>query len=64
VLDGQVEQQPLPKASDLSIYSQDDLDAIALSLNTRLRARPEYQSPLVVYAQYIALLQHPTDTAN
>jgi group II intron reverse transcriptase/maturase len=46
----------------LSIYSQDELDAIALSLNTRPRARLRYESPLVVYTQHIALLQHPTDT--
>jgi len=29
----------MPKGSGLSIYFQDELDAIALSLNTRPRAR-------------------------
>ena len=57
-------RQYMPKGSDLSIYSQDDLDAIALSLNTRPRARFNSDSPLVVYTRHIALLQHPTDTVN
>ncbi|WP_026132873.1 MULTISPECIES: IS30 family transposase [unclassified Janthinobacterium] len=57
-------RQYMPKGSDLSIYSQDELDAIALSLNTRPRARLGFESPLVVYTQHIELLQHPTDTVN
>ncbi|WP_267478617.1 IS30 family transposase [Pseudoduganella aquatica] len=57
-------RQYMPKGSDLSIYSQDELDAIALSLNTRPRARLNYESPLVVYTQHIELLQHSTDTVN
>ena len=57
-------RQYMPKGSDLSIYSQDELDAIALSLNTRPRARLNYESPLVVYTQHIILLQAPTTTVN
>jgi IS30 family transposase len=57
-------RQYMPKGSDLSIYSQDDLDAIALSLNTRPRARLNADSPLVVYTRHIALLQHSTDIVN
>ena len=57
-------RQYMPKGSDLSIYSQDELEAIALRLNTRPRARLNYESPLVVYTQHIELLQHPTDTFN
>jgi transposase, IS30 family len=57
-------RQYMPKGSDLSIYSQDELDAIALSLNTRPRARLGFESPLVVYTQHITLLQHPTNTVN
>ncbi len=57
-------RQYMPKGSDLSIYSQDDLDAIALSLNTRPRARFNSNSPLVVYTRHIALLQHQTNTVN
>ncbi|WP_267873922.1 IS30 family transposase [Massilia eurypsychrophila] len=57
-------RQYMPKGSDLSIYSQDELDAIALSLNTRPRARFNSDSPLVVYTRHIALLQHSTDNVN
>lgn len=57
-------RQYMPKGSDLSIYSQEDLYAIALSLNTRPRARRNADSPLVVYTPHIVLLHHPTDTAN
>jgi transposase, IS30 family len=57
-------RQYMPKGSDLSIYSQAELDAIALSLNTRPRARLGYESPLVVYTQHIILLQHQTATAH
>ena len=57
-------RQYMPKGSDLSIYSQDELDAIALSLNTRPRARLGFESPLVVYTQHITLLQLPTNTAH
>lgn len=56
--------QYMPKESDLSIYSQDDLEAVALSLNTRPRARFNSDSPLVVYTRHIELLQHLTDTVN
>lgn len=57
-------RQYMPKGSDLSIYSQDELDAIALSLNTRPRARLGFESPLVVYTQHVTLLQHPIDTVH
>jgi IS30 family transposase len=57
-------RQYMPKGSDLSIYSQDDLDTIALSLNTPMRARFNFDSQLVVYTRHIALLPHPADTVN
>jgi IS30 family transposase len=57
-------RQYMPKGMDLPILSQDEFDAIALSLNTRPRARLNIASPLVVYTRYIALLQHLTDTVN
>jgi len=57
-------RQYMPKGSDLSIYSQKKLDAIALSLNTRPRACLGFESPLVVYTQHIALLQSSTDTVH
>lgn len=39
-------RQYMPKKSGLSIYSQEVLDVIALSLNTRLRARLGYKASL------------------
>lgn len=50
-------RQYLPKGSDLSVYSQDELDAIALELNTRPRKTLGFKSPLVVYTEHMMLLQ-------
>ena len=47
----------MPKDSDLSIYSQDELNAIALSLNTRLRETLSWKTPLAVYTEHITQLQ-------
>ncbi|MBP0639971.1 IS30 family transposase, partial [Cupriavidus sp. AcVe19-6a] len=44
--------------TDLSIYSQDDLDAIADSLNGRPRKTLNGHTPLQVLAQVLA---NPTD---
>lgn len=41
--------QYLPKRTDLSVYSQDDLNQIALSLNTRPRQRYGFYTPLQAY---------------
>ena len=51
----------MPKGSDVSIYSQDDLDAIALSLNTRRRETLGWKAPLAVYAEHMARLQLQAD---
>jgi IS30 family transposase len=55
-------RQYLPKGTDLSVYSQEQLDAIADSLNTRPRATHNWLSPLQVYAATLASAHQP-DTA-
>jgi IS30 family transposase len=45
--------------TDLSIYSQDELNQIALSLNTRPRQRHDFRSPLQVYNEYLQLAEAP-----
>nr|WP_233411078.1 IS30 family transposase [Rugamonas sp. CCM 8940] len=52
-------RQYMPKGSDLSIYSQDELDAIALELNQRPRARFGFASPLAVYTAHMEQLNNP-----
>ena len=46
--------QYLPKGTDLSVYSQDDFDAIADSMNNRPRATHNWLTPLQVFAQTLA----------
>lgn len=57
-------RQYLPKGSDLSIYSQAELDAIALELNTRPRARFGFETPLEIYRRHMILLEHDLDTVH
>src|SRR6201997_5100016 len=47
-------RQYLPKGTDLSVYSQDDLDAIADSLNSRPRATHAFHSPFEVFERMLA----------
>lgn len=47
-------RQYLPHAADLSRYSQGQLDAIALRLNTRPRMTLAYQTPAVKLAEIVA----------
>ena len=51
-------RQYLPKGTDLSVHSQEELDAIADSLNGRPRKTLNWHSPLQVLAQVLA---NPTD---
>jgi IS30 family transposase len=48
-------RQYLPKKSDLSAYSQYDLDLIALKLNTRPRKTLTYRTPAATLAKTVAL---------
>lgn len=57
-------RQYLPKGCDLSVYSQDDLDAVALSLNTRPRETLGCKTPLVVYTQHMARLHLRADSIH
>ena len=47
-------RQYLPKGTDLSIYSQDELDAIADSLNSRPRATHAFHWPFEVFERMLA----------
>jgi IS30 family transposase len=47
-------RQYFPKGTDLSGYSQKDLDAIALRLNTRPRKTLGYRTPAVTLAETVA----------
>ena len=52
-------RQYLPKGTDLSGYTQDDLDAIAFKLNSRPRKIHGFRSPLEVYAELLIKAQQP-----
>ena len=43
----------LPKGTDLSIYSQEQLDAIADEINNRLRKGQGVRLPLAVYREFL-----------
>ena len=44
-------RQYLPKSTDLSVHSQEDLDAIALQLNLRPRKRFDFKCPIEVMSE-------------
>lgn len=54
-------RQYMPKGTDLSLLSQDELDSIADSMNGRPRATHAFNTPLAVFAQMLALT-HETST--
>lgn len=57
-------RQYLPKGTDLCVYSQDDLDAIADSLNHRPRATHGFNSPLAVFSAMLAQLDQPHSSTH
>ena len=52
-------RQYLPKGTDLSVYSQEELNAIADSLNSRPRAAHNWLTPLQVFAAALASAHQP-----
>jgi transposase, IS30 family len=57
-------RQYLPKRADLSVYSQDELDASADSLNTRPRATHGFNTPLAVFDHLLAMAQQPSTSIH
>ena len=57
-------RQYLPKGTDLSVYSQAELNQIALSLNTRPRKRHQFRTPLEVYNDHLRLAEASTGTIH
>jgi IS30 family transposase len=55
-------RQYLPKGTDLSIYMQEELDAIADSLNARPHATHNWRTPFQVFAAALAS-SHQPDTS-
>ena len=51
-------RQYMPKGTDLSVFSQDQLDAIADEMNNRPRATHGFFSPLQVFAKLLANSTH------
>jgi len=48
-------RQYLPRKTDQSVYDQDDLDLIAMKLNTRLRKTLGYNTPAATLAKTVVL---------
>jgi IS30 family transposase len=57
-------RQYLPKGTDLSTFSQEDLDAIADSLNNRPRAIHGFNTPLAAFARLLAMSHQPSSSIH
>ncbi|MDD2881087.1 MAG: IS30 family transposase [Rhodoferax sp.] len=55
-------RQYLPKGTDLSGYTQEQLDAIADEMNNRPRKTLGWESPIAVYRQWLAKLEQPAES--
>lgn len=55
-------RQYLPKGTDLSVYSQEELDAIAFELNMRPRKRFDFKCPIEVMGELMAKHYERTST--
>ena len=53
-----------PRQSDLSGYTQEQLDAVADELNGRPRMTLGYSTPLEVYAQHLQRLSFQADSVH
>jgi IS30 family transposase len=49
----------LPKGTDLSRWSAEDLEAVALALNNRPRKVLGWKAPAEVFSEQLQLLQQP-----